>query len=575
VQGTERLTSTDLLVNLSIALSAALLGAVIAAFLGQSVILGYILGGVAIGPNTPGFVGDPVAVDALANVGIILLLFTIGIQISVADLRRVGRVAFLGAGIQVLLLIGIGYGIGIALGWDGLEAQFFGAVLSNSSSTVLSKVLGERGEADSVHGQIAFGWSTVQDLSTIVLVVVLSALAGDSEALLADLGWATLKALLFLTLLVPVGSRVLPWIFERVAALQNREVFLLTVAAIALGTAYAASLFGLSLALGAFVAGVVVSESDLSHQIIGEIAPLRDIFTALFFISVGMLVDPGFVLRNLPLVLLTVALIVLVKGVIIAGLALSLRCPLRTALLVGVTLSQSAEFSFLLARLGADLDAVSPAVFSLMLSGAAVSIVLAPGLRRAAEPAIRGIEVRMPPSALTRMPQTNAQALPRGHVVLCGYGRVGQVIGSAVRRRGFPMIVVEQDQRIVRRLRDQGVQALLGYGEQPEMLDRAHLETARLLVIAIPDALAARRIVDYVRERYPRLEIVVRTHSLSEQQVLHERGANEAVVGELELAVEMTRYTLRRFGVSGFEVQAILQRLRHQSERDGQRPLRE
>ncbi len=284
--------NSTLLVTLVFALGTALIGVVLATRLRQSVVLGYILAGIAIGPFTPGFVGDLATVQALADLGIIFLMFAIGVQLSLRDLLRLGLIATLGGLLQVVLTIGLGYLAGVALGWRPLEALFFGAVISNSSSTVLSKTLGEQGEIESEHGQIGFAWSSVQDLGTIVLVVLLSALAGGGDTLLADLGWAVGRAVLFLALVASLGSWALPWIFDRVAALRNREIFILVTAAVALGMAYASSFFGLSLALGAFVAGVVVGESDLSHQILGEIMPLRDLFAALFFVSVGMLVNP-------------------------------------------------------------------------------------------------------------------------------------------------------------------------------------------------------------------------------------------------------------------------------------------
>ncbi|MDQ3549206.1 MAG: cation:proton antiporter [Chloroflexota bacterium] len=556
---------SGLLVNLAVALAAAFTGAVIAVRLGQSAMLGYILGGIAIGPFTPGFVGNPVAVDELANIGVILLMFTIGMQLSLGDLKQVGRVAVLGGGAQVLLTIGVGYLAGIALGWSWLEALFFGAVLSNSSSTLLSKVLAERGESDSVHGRIGIAWSTIQVLSTIVLVVVLTALGAGGDGLASDLLWATIKAVVFLIVLIPVGTRVLPWLFEQVADLRNREVFVLTVGAVALGTAYVSSLFGLSVALGAFVAGVVVSESDLSHQILGDIEPLRDIFAGLFFLSVGMLVDPGFVLRNLPLLALTVMLIVVAKGVMVGLISLIFRYPPRVALMTGVALAQSAEFSFLLARLGSELDAISGDIFSLMLAGAAVSIVIAPSLHAVGHRAVGWLDQRMPPSGELATLQAPAGSVMRGHAVICGYGRVGRVIGEALQRRGFPMVIIEQDQRIVRELRAEGIEALAGSADHPLMLQRVNLVSARVLIVAVPDALTARRIVDEARRLDPRLDIVVRTHSQSDFRFHQERGVDETVLGELELALEMTRFALHRFGVPVIETQAIVQRLRRRS----------
>jgi monovalent cation:H+ antiporter-2, CPA2 family len=555
----------NLLVNLALSIGVAFLGGLIAVRLGQSAILGFIFGGMLIGPNTPGFVGDIAAVEALAEIGIILLLFTIGVQLSLGDLMRQGRVAIFGGTIQVIVLIGLGYLAGTALGWGSLESLFFGAVISNSSSTVLGKILGERGQADSTHGQVALAWSTVQDLSTIALVVILSALATGEDGMFMDLVTSGGLAIVFLVILLPVGSRVLPWFFETVTSPDNREVFILAIAAFALGTAYLSTFFGLSLALGAFVAGVVVSESELWHQILGEVMPLRDIFAALFFVSVGMFVDPEFIIRNLPLVLIAVAMIVLVKGLLVVLISVVFRYPIRVAILIGVTLAQSAEFSFLLASLGADLDAISAETFSLMLAGAVISIIMAPALHHYGNPLAAWIAQKFPESELSRLPGS-ADSTPelRGHAVICGYGRVGRVVGEALRRRDLPFVVIEQDRAIVQQLREHGIIALYGTADNPVLLERARVSAARILVIALPDALATRQVVEYAHRMNDRIHTIARTHSGKESFELTRRNVDEAVYAELELALELTRFALQCFGVGTLDTQAILQGLRAQ-----------
>jgi CPA2 family monovalent cation:H+ antiporter-2 len=566
-----------LIADLAVALLAALIGALVAARLGQSIIVGYILAGVAIGPFTPGFVGDTATVEALAEIGVILLMFAIGVQFSLRDLIDAGKVATVGSTIQVLLTIAIGYLVGIALGWQPLEALFFGAVISNSSSTILSKVLGERGELDSPQGKLSLAWSSLQDLGTVVLIVVLSALAGSGDSLLSDLVWEVGKAGLFLALLIPLGLRILPWFFERVASLRNREVFVLAVGGVALGLAYAASFFGLSLALGAFVAGVVVGESDLSHRILGDVMPLRDIFAGLFFVSVGMLVDPRFVVDHLPLLLVVLALIVPVKGFLCAALAALLGTPTRTAVLVGAALAQSAEFSFLLARVGNDLGVVSPTIFSLMLSGAAASIVLAPTVYGAAHPIAQRLDRRWPGSApLVSPADPDLGTGLRDYAVICGYGRVGQVVGSVLRDR-VPFLVIEEDPRIVGRLREQGLPVIHGNAAIPAVLEQANLAQARVLVVAIPDPVDVRQIVDRALATAPGLDIVVRTHSEAERQYLVRRGVEEVVLGEWELALEMTRHTLQvpGFGVDAVETEAIIQTLRRRGQPETTGDVRE
>jgi len=550
---------SGLIANLALALLAALVGALIATRLRQSAVIGYIAAGVVIGPFTPGFVADPNAVQELADIGLVFLLFTIGAELSLRDLAKAGTVALLGGAVQVLLTIAIGTLVGVALGWELGGAVFFGAALAISSGAVLSKVLADRGELEAEHGRIALAWSTVQDLATIVLVVLLPALAAEPPTGLADVAIALGKAGVFLILLIPLGSRVFPKAFEWLARLRNRELFVLAVAAMALGTAFVSTLFGVSLALGAFVAGLAVGESDLSHQVLAEIVPLRDVLAGLFFVSIGMLVDPVFMATSWPLVLLVLLLILAVKGGIVGGLAALLGSSPRTAAQVGVAMAQCGEFSFLLARLGRDGGSVTADGFNLILAGAAVSIVVAPPLHASAGRVVRGLERAMSREEVAVPPPG------RRHAVICGYGDVGQLIGEALTRRGFSFVAIDHDPRVVRRLREQGVVALLGNADNPVILDRAGLDQARVLVVAVPDAVAARQIVDYAHRGWPRLDIVARTHSEEQVGELRSRGVDLAVSGELELALEMARHTLHRFGVTSAETIAILQGFRSRS----------
>lgn len=550
-----------------LALGAAFIGAIIAVRFQQSVVIGFILAGIIIGPYTPGIVGDAHAVDALANIGIILLLFAIGVQFSVPDLLQVGRVAILGGLAQVVILIGIGYAIGIALGWGSLEAFAFGAVVSNSSSTVLGKVLGDRGELSTIQGRVGLAWSTVQDLSTIALIVILTALASDGGNLLLDMGWALVKAGAFFALLIPIGSKLLPWMFERLAMLQNREVFLMAVALLAMGTGYAASFFGLSVAIGAFLAGVIVSESDHSHHILGEIVPIRDIFAGLFFVSVGMLADPEFIIESFPLVLVGAFTIILIKGLVVTGISMLFEYPLRASLLIGVTLAQSAEFSFLLARVGVDLGVISARVFNLLLAAIVISIILSPTLHRVMNAVTLPLERRLQKK---RFAPANSHAPPppdfTGHTIICGYGRVGSRIGAMLQKFGFPFVAIDNNIHVASQLQDFNSRIYYSSIDNPAVLDRAGLATARLLVLAVPDVIAARRAIDYARQVNPNITIVARSHSDAERMALVEQGVDEAVMGELELALEMTRFALTELGINPEEAHAVIDRLRHEND---------
>ncbi|MCC7372458.1 MAG: cation:proton antiporter [Chloroflexi bacterium] len=560
---------SSLFLNMVLALAAAFLGAVVAVWLRQSLLIGYIVAGVLIGPYTPGFVADHATVAALADLGIVFLLFAVGLHISLRDLLRAGAMTIVGGLVQVVLLVGIGYAAGLLFGWQRVESLFFGAVVAISSTTVLSKVLEERGETGVEYGRLAFAWATVQDLAAIALVVLLTTLAHGSDTLGWELAWELGRAGVFLALLVPVGLFVLPRIYEQVALLRNREVFILAVGATALGAALVASLFGISIALGAFVAGVLVSESDLSHQILGEIEPLRDILAGLFFVSVGMLVDPMFIVQNVLLVAATLVLIVLVKGAVIALLIRLSRRGLRTSVLTGVVLAQAAELSFLLASVGAELEVVGTTAFNAMLAGSALSTILAPPLLSAMVPLVRRLDR---PGAFDPGEELPVEALGRRrYAIICGYGRVGQVIGEALARRNVQFVVIDQDPRLVRALREQGVPAFIGNAENTVLLQRAGIERAHALIVAMPDALAARRIVEQVRQHRKDLDVLVRTHSLAELATLQKRGASEAVLGELELALEMTRHTLHRFGVSAVEAAATVNRLRERAAETAQK----
>lgn len=553
---------TGLLVNLALVLIAATIGGAVAVRLGQSAIFGYIVVGVLIGPYTPGPVGEPGTVAALADIGLIFLLFAIGLQLSLGDLLRVGRVAVLGGSAQVLALIAIGYAVAVLLGFGPLEGLFFGSFIAMSSTTVLAKVLGERGEVGTEHGNISLAWATVQDLATIMLVVLLSGLSAGGETI-SELLLAVGKAVLFVVIVLPLGLRVLPWAFERVALLRSREVFVLSVVAVALGTAYVSEMFGLSLAVGAFVAGLLVSESDISYQALGELTPLRDVFAGIFFVSVGMLVDPVFVVASLPLVLLAVALVVPIKGAITAGLAYLAGVPVRTAVLVGVALGQAGEFSFLLARIGVEAGVVGGAMFSLMLAAAGVSIVLSPWLMRASPTALRRIERRLGDRALMSAGPAASVAGQRGrYVVICGFGRVGRLIGAALERRGFAYTVVEHDPRICRALRERNVAVIQGAAENPRILERAGIAQAQVLVAAVPDPVALRQIVDHARRVNSRLHIVARARTAQDREFLLRQGVQEIVTAETEAALEMARFTLGRLGVSATETAAIVQGLR-------------
>jgi CPA2 family monovalent cation:H+ antiporter-2 len=358
-----------------------------------------------------------------------------------------------------------------------------------------------------------------------------------------------------------VGGRVVPRLFEVLASFRRRELFTLGVVALTLGTAAVGSLFGISLALGAFLAGMLIADSDLSHQVLGEAVPFRDVFAGLFFVSIGMLVDPGLIVNNLPAVLVLLVLIGPVKALLVTALGAAFRYPLRTTALAGILLAQSAEFSFVLARIGTEAGIVTQEHFGLLLTSAALTIIVAPAAYQQGRPAVEHLDRRIGRGARD---DAEPVLLPdtRRIAVICGYGRVGRLVATALQRRGFGFVVVDESPHAVREARDVGIAAIRGNVENRVVLERAPLDRATVLVVAVPDPVSTRFVVDTVRRAHPRLPIVARTHSQAERAVLRQLGATVVVVGEVELALEMTRFALRQFGVSGPELISLIEGLR-------------
>jgi CPA2 family monovalent cation:H+ antiporter-2 len=555
-------SSLDFLLTLAAAFVVAFAGGAIAMRLKQSPIVGYLVAGLLIGPFTPGFTADAETTQRFADIGVILLLFGVGVHFSLGELVRLKVVAGGGGLAQVVLTIGIGMLAGTALGWSPLASFFLGATVAISSSAVLAKVLEERGEEGSAHGTIALAWMVVQDLATIVLVVLLTGLSGSSGDLKTGVALATAKAALFVAVLLVVGTRLLPWALDRVAALNSRELFLIAIAALSLGTAYLAEQVGISLALGAFLAGLVVSESDLAHHILGEIGPLRDLFAVLFFVSIGMLVDPAVVLQALPAFALIVALIVLAKGALSSGIILALRYPARTGLLAGAGIAQAGEFSFLLARIGRDADVLNADRFTLILGACTASIIVGPALF----PLLERVAVRLESRWVNR-PSYSTDAIAStifwDHIVICGYGRVGSVAARVLREWGIPVVVVEQNRNIVNDLRAAGYPVVFGNAANPHVLGAAGIRRAQGIVVALPDPLDARRVLDQVRRERTDADIIVRAHSDAEQATLLARGATEVVIAEEELALEMVHHMLHRHGADDAAIDAMLAAARH------------
>jgi CPA2 family monovalent cation:H+ antiporter-2 len=580
---------TGLIVTLAAGFALAFLLGLLATRLRLPPLVGYLVAGVVIGPFTPGYVADAGLAAQLAEVGVILLMFGVGLHFSVQDLWAVRRIAVPGAIVQIIAATILGALVARLWGWSWPAGFVFGLSLSVASTVVLLRALDARGLLDSGEGRIAVGWLIVEDLVTVLALVLLPAFAaavgagaaagvdaaagdGSSRGIGAQLGITFLKVGAFLALMYFVGRRGVPWLLGRVARTGSRELFTLAVLATALGVAVgAAALFGVSFALGAFFAGVVIAESDMSHQAAADALPLQDAFAVLFFVSVGMLFDPRILVRQPLHVLAVIAIILVGKSIAALAIVLAFRRPLRTALLISASLAQIGEFSFILAGLGIALGLLPVEANSLVLSGALLSITLNPLIFSTVDPIERWVQKRPRLLALLEREGAELPVAPstdpalRNHVILIGYGRVGRRIGSALERAGFPYAVVERDRMAVDELRRRHVHAVFGDAARPGILEHAHPETARLLVIASPDPYHVRRIADLARRANPTIEITARTHSEASQKYLETECVTRAFMGERELAHSMAHHALVRMGHTDDQADETVDALRRET----------
>ncbi|HEX5362277.1 MAG TPA: YbaL family putative K(+) efflux transporter [Fluviicoccus sp.] len=559
----------SLISMIAVGLALALVLGYLVSRLKMPPLVGYLLAGVAIGPATPGFVANVGLAGQLAEIGVMLLMFGVGLHFSLADLMAVRRIAVPGAIVQIAAATALGGLTGLLWGWPFGQALVFGLALSVASTVVLLRALEDRGLLDSINGRIAVGWLVVEDLVMVLALVLLPPLAGllGGHPLPGqeDAGGNMLQTLLvtlgkigaFIAFMLVVGKRLFPRLLWLVARTGSRELFTLCVIATALGVAYgSAKLFDVSFALGAFFAGMMMRESEYSHRAADESLPLRDAFSVLFFVSVGMLFDPR-VLVDAPLKVLAVVLIIML-GKTLAAMALVLlfRYPLNTALTVGASLAQIGEFSFILAGLGMALGLLSVEANSLILAGSLISIALNSLLFASVEPALawirgrsdlaRRLERRDDP--LAQLPMSVDQERLTGQVVLVGYGRVGRRIAAQLETAGIPYVVAEQNRELVELLRSRDIPAVSGDASEAEVLIQAHIHRAGLLVIATPDSFHARQMVEIARQLNPGVQVLLRTHSEEEAHMLEQEGLGTVFFSEGVLAQSMGRRILEAFG---------------------------
>lgn len=541
---------TSLIAILCIGFVLAFVLGLIAQRLRLSPLVGYLVAGIIAGPFTPGFVADQTLAPQLAEIGVILLMFGVGLHFSLKDLMEVKAVAIPGAVAQITVVTLLGLGLSLAMGWPAINGVVYGLALSVASTVVVLRALEERRLLETRRGRIAIGWLIVEDLAMVLALVLLPALAGAMNggenqslgSLFAALGLTLLKVCAFVAVMLIVGRRVIPWTLERVAGTGSRELFTLCVLAVAMGVAFgAAELFGVSFALGAFFAGMLLNESEFGHQAANDSLPMRDAFAVLFFVSVGMLFNPSILIEHPWLVLATFAIIIVGNASVALLIVRMLKLPKLTALTIAVSLSQIGEFSFILASLGVDMGVLTENARDLILAGALLSIVANPFLftlldrweARNAEKTIDPVDepVKLPDDIVD-------------HAIVVGFGRVGSQLAKLLQERGVPVVVIEDDADRVAHAREAGMPTIRGNAAVERVLLEAAPERAKLAVFAIPQALEAGETIARLKALNPEITVLARAHSDAEVKHLLAHGADGAVLAERELAYSLAEMVM-------------------------------
>ena len=549
--------------DLAMVFVAAVVGGALAWWARQPLILGYVLGGLLVSPFTPGpSVSDVHTFDLFAEIGVVLLMFSIGIEFSIRDLVRVRWVALLGAPLGIILCAGLGLAGAAVLGWPTTEGLVIWAVISVASTMVLGRLLLDRGELHSRHGRVMMGITLVQDLAVVVLIVLIPVLDVGASARPLTIAMAVGKALVILVPFVILAAKVIPPLMTRVARTRNEELFLLVALAIGLGTAAITEAAGLSLALGAFLAGVIISESDYSHEALARLLPLREAFGALFFVTVGALIDPAAIQGNWSTLAVLVVLVVVGKFVVSTLVVRLFGESLHTALLVGVGLGQIGEFSFVLVQVARNSGKVDAGVYNVVLATSLITILINALLVRAVP---TWLGRRRVSRATGRVGEPPEEGLAE-HVVLCGFGRVGSAIGEALETFGIQHVVIELDPDVVTGLRARRVPCLFGDAANRRILEHAGAQRAALVVVALPEMDRARLVIRHVRGLSASVPILARAHHPSASEELARAGATEVIQPEMEAAATLIRHALRRLSLPHEPVLAYLDRFREAME---------
>ena len=548
--------------DIAIIVTAGFLGGVAAQRLGQPLILGYIVAGILLGPVTGGvLLYDAHDIELLAEIGVALLLFALGIEFSLKELRPVRMVALLGTSLQLLLTIGVAAGLGLALGWPWTDAVWFGGCVSLSSTMVILKTLQSQGRLGTLSSRVMIGMLLVQDLAVVPLLILLPKLT-DLQAGLPDLGWALLRATVFLALMFVAGPRVIPWLMRRISRWNSRELFLLAVTGLGLGIGYLTYKVGLSFAFGAFVAGMVLSESDHAHQALSDVIPLRDVFGLLFFASVGMLLEPRFVQENLLLVLGMAAAVSLTKAFLCAGIGRAFGYRNVVPLALGLTMFQAGEFAFVIGRVGVSTGSIGNDLYSLILAVTLVTMFLTPFVSRATGPLYGLVKRHRQREPVLTINITHDEL--RDHVVVVGAGNMGSAVARVIGRLGLPFVMIELDQHRLESCREDGLPVIYGDASHPLVLKAAGLSRACLLLVTTPSPVITQAIARHARQVRPELDIVARAESERLADELRELGVTRVVQPQLEAGLELTRQALLHLEVPDARIEQFADEVRRE-----------
>ena len=549
--------------DLAIIMGAALIGGLIAYRFRLPVLLGYLVAGMLIGPDSFSLVKNVNLIETLASIGVVLLLFTLGMEFSLGDLKRMGKIGPLGGSIQILAMALLGFGVSrVLFNWTIPDAVFFGFLIALSSTAIVLKILVERGETNTPHGRIMIAILLIQDLAVLPLMVVLPALGEPTANLIYILGITLAKALIFLAAMTIIGFWIIPVFLGHVAGARSRELFLITILAICLGAAFATSYFGVSAAFGAFAAGMLVSRSHFAHQAVADIIPLRNIFAALFFVSLGMLVNPSFIVDNWSMVMLVALIIIASKFIVCSLIPRIFGFSLKTTLFVGAGLIQVGEFSFVIGQAGLETGVISASFHSLVLSSAFITILFTPIALKLAEISYGWLSTSRRLAHLTRLgsdePLIDVKKRFSGHVIICGFGRSGSNLGNVLKGYNIPYIVVDLNPHIIREVRAQNVTCIYGDAGSTQILSMAYIEKARVLALTCPDPMAQITAASYARQVNPDIDIIARSPEGPAAERLRRLGVSEIIDPAFQAGLECVRHILGYYEVSTHEIEDIV-----------------